>query len=82
MAVPVDPFVVAVIVAVSCDVTATDATKNVAVVCPASTVTEAGTVTLTLLDDRITTLPPVGAAVVRITVASCDTPEVIVLAGN
>lgn len=82
MAVAVDPLVTAVSVAVSCVVTGTDVTKNVAVVCPAGTVTEAGTVTFALLDERTTTLPPVGAAVVRITVASCDTPEVIVLAGN
>jgi hypothetical protein len=42
---------------------------NVAVVLPAATVTEEGTVAvLVLLLDRVTTVPPVGAATDRVTV--------------
>ena len=43
-------------------------TVNVAVVAPAATVTEAGTVALVLLDDRVTAAPPVPAALERVTV--------------
>ena len=41
---------------------------KVALVCPATTVTFAGTVAAALLLDSATTVPPVGAAAVRVTV--------------
>ena len=41
---------------------------KVAVVAPAATVTDAGTVRLELLLDRVTLAPPVGAALVKVTV--------------
>ena len=48
--------------------TATVLTVNVAVVAPAATVTEAGTVALALLLLKVTTRPPVGAALLTVTV--------------
>jgi len=49
-------------------------TAKVAVVAPAATVTELGTVALVALDFRLTTTPPVGAAPVRVTVPVEDAP--------
>ncbi len=48
--------------------TATVETVNVALVLPAATVTEAGTVSAALLSVRPTTTPPAGAAVLSVTV--------------
>lgn len=45
-------------------------TLNVVVVAPAGTVTDAGKVTNELFEERATTSPPVGAALVRVTVAT------------
>jgi hypothetical protein len=42
--------------------------ENVAVVAAAATVTEAGTVNAALLSDNITLAPPLGAALVKVTV--------------
>lgn len=42
--------------------------EKLAVVAPAATVTEAGTVTAALLLDRLTTVPPLGAAGLTVTV--------------
>jgi len=61
-------FRLAVIVAEVDDETPVVLTVNVAVVAPAATVTEAGTVALVLLDDRVTAAPPVPAALERVTV--------------
>ena len=64
VAVPVDPLVVAVMVATVLATTVPAVTVNVAVLVPAATVTETGTLaTAALLDERVTTLPPVGALV-------------------
>ena len=41
---------------------------NVPLVCPAATVIFAGTVATELLLDKVTTVPPVGAAAARVTV--------------
>ena len=69
VAVPVEELVVAVMVAAVLAVTEPAVTVNVAVFVPAATVTETGTLaTPTLLDERLTTLPPVGALVERVTV--------------
>jgi hypothetical protein len=43
----------------------------------AATITDAGTVTDTLLLDRLTANPPAGAAAVRLTVQASDPPPVI-----
>ena len=48
--------------------------ENVALVDPAGTGTEAGTVTVLWLLDRLIPNPPVGAAVVRVTVPVDDPP--------
>ncbi len=48
--------------------TATVLTLNVAAVLPAATVTDAGTVAALSLLDSVTTIPPVGAALERVTV--------------
>ncbi len=61
---PADPVSVAVVF----DVTAATVALNPAVVDPAGTVTEAGTVTDELLLDSVTTAPPAGAAAVSVTV--------------
>ena len=59
--------------------TATVVTVKVAVVAPAATVTLAGVVADGLLSDRVTTVPPVGAAPVRVTVPVEELPPVKVL---
>jgi hypothetical protein len=51
-------------------------TVNVAVVAPTATVTLPGTVALELLEDRLTTCPPSGAAALRVTVPVEDVPSV------
>lgn len=69
VAVPLDPFVVAVMVALVLAFTVPAVIVNVAVRVPAATVTETGTLaTDALLDERLTTLPPTGALVDRVTV--------------
>ena len=50
------------------EVTAVVVTVNVAVVLPAVTVTIAGTVAELLLLDKATAMPPLGAALVKVTV--------------
>jgi hypothetical protein len=63
------PLLEAVIVTAAHDVTDWVATVNVALVAPAATVTLAGTVaTAVLLLVSVTTVPPVGAAPVKVTV--------------
>jgi hypothetical protein len=59
---------VPVIVAVTSVETAAVVMVNVAVVEPAATKTEDGTVALTLLEDRVTAAPPVPAGPVNVTV--------------
>jgi hypothetical protein len=49
-------------------------TANVAVALPAGTVTVAGTVAAALLLDRDSTVPPVGAVFVRVTVPVDEFP--------
>lgn len=66
------PLRVAVIVALLCTGTANVVTVNVAVVTPAATITFGGTVALTLFDARVTTIPPVGAGVLMVTVPVDD----------
>ena len=69
VAVPVEPFVVAVIVAFVLAITVPAVIVNVAVRVPAATVTDTGTLaTDALLDERVTTFPPTGALVERVTV--------------
>jgi hypothetical protein len=69
VAVPVDPLVVAVMVALGLAFTVPAVIVNVAVRAPAATVTETGTLaTAPLLDERLTTLPPTGALVESVTV--------------
>ena len=69
VAVPLDPFVVAVMVALELAFTVPAVTVKVAVRVPAATVTETGTLaTAALLDERLTTFPPTGALVDRVTV--------------
>jgi hypothetical protein len=50
-----------------------------AVVAPAATVTDAGTVNAVLLSDKFTELPPVGAAFDKVTVHAAVPPEVTVV---
>jgi hypothetical protein len=54
--------------------TAEVVTVNVAVVAPAATVTEPGTVALELLDDKVTVVPLGPAAPVRVTVPVEEVP--------
>jgi hypothetical protein len=69
VAVPVDPFVVAVTVASVLTFTVPAVTVNVADRVPAGTVTDTGTLaTLALLDESVTTFPPTGALVDKVTV--------------
>lgn len=69
VAVPVDPFVVAVIVTLVFALTVPAVIVNVAVRVPARTVTDTGTLaTAGLLDERVTTFPPTGALVDRVIV--------------
>src|SRR5689334_8094731 len=48
---------------------------NVAEVAPAATLTEAGTLSSVLLDDRLTAAPPDAAAVVKVTVQLLTAPD-------
>ena len=75
------PFAEAEIVAVAFE-PATVVTVKVALVCPAVTVTFAGTVAAALLLDSVTTVPPVGAAAVKVTVPVELVPPVTVLGLN
>ena len=69
VAVPVEPFVVAVIVALVLAITVPAVIVNETVFVPAGTVTETGTLaTAALLDESVTTLPPTGALVDNVTV--------------
>ena len=69
VAVPLDPFVVAVMVALVFAFTVPAVIVKVAVRVPAATVTETGTLaTDALLDERLTTFPPTGALVDKVTV--------------
>jgi hypothetical protein len=69
VAVPLDPLVEAVMVAFVLATTEPAVIVNVAVRVPAATVTDTGTLaTAALLDERLTTLPPTGALVDRVTV--------------
>jgi len=77
-AVAVLPLWVAVIVAVVLVPTLTAVTVNVAVVAPARTVTEDGTVAL-LVDERLTVTPPAGAGVPRVIVPVEVVPPVTVV---
>ena len=56
--------------------TAVVVTVNVAVVAPAVTVTEAGTVAEALSEARFTTVPPAGAAELIVTVPVEDVPPI------
>ena len=58
------------------ELTAVVDTVNVAVELPAGTVTDAGTVALELVDDSVTTDPPVPAFPLRVTVPVEDVPPV------
>ena len=62
------PLLEAVIVTAVDATTDWVATENVALVAPAATVTLAGTVAAALLLASVTTVPPVGAAAVKVTV--------------
>jgi hypothetical protein len=64
-----------VIVAVAAVVPAVVVTVNVPVVLPAATVTEAGTVAAALLLDKVTEMPPVGAALLKVTVPVDEAPR-------
>ena len=64
------PLIVAV---VSADTPVVE-TLNVADVCPAATVTEAGTVALAESDDRLTISPPVGAGEDNVTLPALADP--------
>jgi hypothetical protein len=57
-------------------------TENVAVVCPAATVTLAGTAAAVLLLPSVTTAPPVGATAVNVTVPSELVPPVTLVGLN
>jgi hypothetical protein len=54
------------------DETAATVAEKLAVVAPASTLTDAGTVTAALLLDRLTVVPPLAAAALRVTVQESD----------
>lgn len=69
---PTDPVIVTVVM----EATGAVVTVNVIELDPAGTVTEVGTVTLELSDDKFTTVPPVGAEPVRVTVAVDEVPPV------
>ena len=68
-------FQLAVMTAGVSVVTAAAVAVNVAVVAPAATVTEAGTVRAMLLLERSTAAPPAGAAAVSLTVQAAEEPE-------
>jgi hypothetical protein len=62
VAIPVDPFVDAVMVAFVLATTEPAVTVKVAVRAPAANITDTGTLaTATLLDESVTTFPPTGA---------------------
>ena len=67
-----DAVMTAVLLAVMVEAVA----EKVAEVAPAATVTEAGTVSAALLSDKETTAPPVGAALLRVTVQVEEALEV------
>jgi hypothetical protein len=73
------PVILAVIVAVFCAETTTVLTVKVAEVLPAATVTLAGTVAVVELLDSFTTIPPVKAAPVSVTVPVDEAPPAKVL---
>jgi hypothetical protein len=62
-------------------VTAAAEAVKVALKAPAGTTTAAGTVTLALLLERTTLVPPAGAALVKVTV-HVDVPEALIVAGE
>jgi hypothetical protein len=62
-------------VAVAAVVPAVVVTVNVPVVLPAATVTEAGTAAAVLLLDKATDMPPVGAALLKVTVPVEEAPR-------
>jgi hypothetical protein len=70
------PDRVAVMMAVLSAVMVEAVAEKVAEVAPAATVTEAGTVNAALLSDRVTTAPPVGAALLRVTVQVAEVLDV------
>ena len=78
MPLAVVPFADAEMVAVAFEPD-TVATVKLALVCPAATVTLAGTVAAALLRDNVTTVPPLGAAALRVTVPVELVPPVTVL---
>jgi hypothetical protein len=69
-------------VAVVTTATAVVVTENVAVVCPAATVTLAGTAADVLLLPSATTAPPVGATALNLTVPVEPAPPVTVVGLN
>ena len=71
-----DPDRVAVMMAEPVVVTVAADTGKVAEVESTGTVTEAGTVNMPLLSDKETTAPPVGAALLRVTVQVAEALEV------
>ena len=81
MPLTVVPFADAEIVAVALEPD-TVATVKLALVCPAATATLASTVAAALLLDNVTTVPPVGAAPVRVTVPVELAPPVTTLGFN
>jgi len=62
-----------------CDTTGVVVMLNVAEVCPAGMVTDAGTWAAALLELRVTVVPPAGAGPVRVTVPVELVPPVTVL---
>jgi hypothetical protein len=79
---PVQPATLAMTVAVTLLEPEEVVTLKVADVCPAGTVTDAGTCTCELLLCRLTVTPPAGAAAVRVTVPVRPAPPVTELAEN
>jgi len=71
-----EPDRVAVMMAVLSAVMVEAVAEKVAEVAPAATVTEAGTVSAALLSDRVTAAPPVGAALLRVTVQVAEVLDV------
>jgi hypothetical protein len=70
------PLLVAVTTTAVLEETAPAVARNKALVDPAATVTEAGTVSAALLSESATTRPPVGAAALRVTVQEVVPPVV------